>query len=77
MAQFQRMDACLDTLTNELCQMNTRVDCIAQRHACLGGFAASPSPSPEASADEDGDDGDGNEDEDARSSNDDKMTTSR
>ena len=25
MAQLQRMDACLDTLTDELCQVNTRV----------------------------------------------------
>ena len=30
MAQLQRMDACLDTLTNELCQVNTRVGRIAR-----------------------------------------------
>ena len=30
MAQLQRMDACLDTLTNELCQVNTHVGRIAR-----------------------------------------------
>ena len=29
MAQLQRMDACLDTLSDELCQVNTRGSCIA------------------------------------------------
>ena len=28
-AQLQRMDACLDTLSDELCQVNTRVGGIA------------------------------------------------
>ena len=45
MAQLQRMDACLNTLNDELCQVNTRVSCIAQRLAHLGGFVESPSPS--------------------------------
>ena len=72
MAQLQRMDAHLDTLTNELCQVNTCVGHIARRQARLGSFAASPSP--EALADEDGDD-DG-DDEDASSSSDEEMTTS-
>ena len=31
MAQLKCMDACLDTLSDELCQVNTRVGCIAQR----------------------------------------------
>ena len=30
MAQLQRMDACLDTFTNELCQVNTSVGRIAR-----------------------------------------------
>ena len=79
MAQFQRMDARLDTLTNELCQVNTCVSCIARRQARLGGFAASPSPSPKALADEDSDDdGDGDgDDDDTSSSSDDEITTSR
>ena len=63
MVQFQRMDARLDTLSDELCQVNTRVGYIAKRQACLGGFVASPSLSLEASADEDGDDGVDNDDE--------------
>ena len=81
MAQLQCMDACLDTLSDELCQVNTRVGRIARQHASLGGFIESPSPSPEASEDED-DDGDSNdddnddedEDEDASSFGDDEMT---
>ena len=58
------MDACLDTLTTELYQMNTHVGCIARRHARLGGFVESPSPPPEASEDDDDD-----EDGDVSSSN--------
>ena len=38
----------LDYLTDEMCQINTRVGCIAHRQAHLGGFLASPSPSPKA-----------------------------
>ena len=76
MTQLQCMDARLDTFTDELCQVNTCVGCIAWWQARLGGFAASPTPSPKASADEDGDD-DEDEDEDASSSSDDEMTTFR
>ena len=73
------MDVCLDTLSDELCQVNTRVSHIARRQARLSGFIEFPSPSPKASEDED-DDGDSNddddgEDEDASSSSDDEMTT--
>ena len=79
MAQLQSMDALLDTLNDELYQVNTRVSRIAQQQACLSGFAASPSPAPKASVDEDGDDGadDDDENEDASSSNDEKMMTSQ
>ena len=70
------MDARLDTLVDELCQVNTRVGHIAWRQARLGGFAASPSPSPEALTDEDGEDGeDGDDGDDASASSDDGMTT--
>ena len=75
MAQLQLMDARLDTLVDELCQVNTRVGHIARRQARLGGFAASPSPSPEALTDEDGEDSDDGDDEDASASSDDEMTT--
>ena len=69
------MDACLDSFTDERCQVNTRVSRIAWRQTRLGGFAPSPSPSPEASVDEGGDDGD--DEDDASSSSDDEMTTSQ
>ena len=77
MVQLQGMDARLDTLCDELCQVNTSVNRIAGQQARLGGFVASPFPSLEASEDEDGDgdfdDDDDDEDEDASSSEDDMM----
>ena len=77
MAQLQRMNACLNTLSDKLCQVNTRV---GWHQACLGGFIASPSPSPDALADEDSDNcannDDEDEDKDASSSSDEEMTTS-
>ena len=69
------MDARLDSLTDEMCQVNTCVGHITRRQARLGGFAPFPSPSPEALADED-DDADDDEDDDTSSSNDDEMTIS-
>ena len=71
------MDGRLNTLNDELCQVNTHVGHIAWQQARLSGFAASPSPSLEASANEDGDDSadDDDEDEDASFASDDEMTT--
>ena len=66
----------LDSLTDEMCQMNTRVGRIVRWQACLGGFAPSLSPSLEASTDEDGD-AVNDEDKDATSSGDNEMMTSR
>ena len=66
------MDTHLNSLIDEMCQVNTRVGRIAWRQACLGGFAPSSSPSLEASMDEDDDGGD---DTDASFSNDDEITT--
>ena len=82
MMQLQCMDARFDTLSDELCQVNTHVSCIARRQARLGGFVASPSPSPEASEDEDddgdfGNDDDANADEDVSSCGDNEMTASQ
>ena len=78
---FQHMDACLNTLTDEISQVTTRVGRIARHQARLGGFVASPSPSPQASEDEDDDDGsdDDNDDEDkdASFSSDEEMTFSQ
>ena len=72
------VDARLDTLNDQLCQVNTRVGRIVQQQARLGGFVESPSPSPEAFEDED-DDGDSDDDdddgdEDASLPSDDEMT---
>ena len=81
MAQLQRMDAHLDTLSDELCQVNTLVGRIAQRQAVMGGFVASPPPTPEASEDKDDDDdddaiaSDDKDDGDANSSSADVMST--
>ena len=36
--------SCLDHLSDEMCQMNTRIGCIAHHQSRLGGFAPSPSP---------------------------------
>ena len=64
MVQLQHMDACLDTLSTELYQVNVRVGRIARRQAIMGGFAleASPPPSPVAFDFEDKDDDDGDDD---------------
>ena len=79
MAQLQCMDACLDTLSTKLYQVNTCVGRIARRQARLGGFVKSPSPPPEApKASEDNDnsdDDDDGEDGDANSSSSDEMST--
>ena len=78
MAQLQHMDAHLDTLSDELYQVNTHVSHIAWRQACLGGFVESLSPSLEASEDKDddgdSDDDDNDKDEEASSSDDNVMT---
>ena len=69
-AQLEHMDAHLNTLSDELCQVNSCVGRIIRRQAVMGGFTASPSlspsPSPQAS-----------EDEDASSSGDKEMTASQ
>ena len=83
MAQLQRMDACLDTLSTQLYQVNVRVGCIARRQAIMGGFAleASPSPPPpmasdfEDEDDDDGDDDDALDDDDGDVSSTDEMST--
>ena len=63
MAQLQRMNARLDTLSTELYQVNVRVSRIARRQVSMGGFAFEATPSPPSlvafdSKDEDDDDGD-------------------
>ena len=77
-AQLVRMDACLDTLSDELCQVNTRVGRIAQRQAAMGGFIAYTSPSPPAledENDEEDENDDADEDDGASLPSDDEMST--
>ena len=78
MAQLVHMDAQLDTLSDESCQVNTYVGHIARRQVAMGGFTAYTSPSPPVSKDE-SDDGsnsdDADEDDGASSPSDDEMST--
>ena len=75
MALLVHMDARLGTLSNELCQVNTRVGHIAWQQAVMGGYKVASSP--EASEDES--DGSGSvddvEDGDDGSPSDDEMST--
>ena len=66
MVELQCLVARCNSLTNEICQMNTCIRRIARRQSRLGGFVAFPSPSPETSSYEDGD----SSDEDGDSSDD-------
>ena len=83
MAQLQRMDARLDTLSTELYQVNIRVGHVAQWQAVMGGFALEASPPPflvaSNSEDEDDDDGDdddtSDDDDDGDASSIDEMST--
>ena len=84
MAQLQRMDACLDTLSTELYQVNIRVGRITRRQAAMGGFAPQPTPSPphpvasdsnaEDDDNDDGDDDDASDDDGDVSSTDEIFT---
>ena len=76
MAQLQRMDVRLDTLTTGMYQVNTHVGRITRWQAHLGGFIESPSLPPKASEDDDdSDDDDDDEDGNAISSSADEMST--
>ena len=84
MVQLQRMDACLDTLSTELYQVNIRVGRIARRQTTMGGFAPEPTPSPPPpvasdsdAEDDDDDNGDDDDvsDDDRDASSTDEMST--
>ena len=79
MAQLQRMDACLDILSKELCQVNIRVNRIARWQAAMGGFAPKPTPSPPhpvvMDSDAKEDDDDDGDDDDALDDNGDASST--
>ena len=69
MAQLQRMDTRLDTLSTELYQVNIHVGHIARWQATMGGFAPEPTPSPphpvasDSDVEDDDDDDDGDDDD--------------
>ena len=71
MAQLQCMDACLDTISMELYQVNVRVGRIARRQVAMGGFAPEPTPSTphpvtsDFDVENDDDDDDDGDDDDA------------
>ena len=71
MAQLQRMDARLNTLSDELCQVNTCVGHIARRQAEMGGYTMPSTlvaPADKSDADDDDDaDSDDEDDGDASS----------
>ena len=78
------MDARLDTLSDELCQVNTRVSRIAQRQAKMGGYTKPSTPvalADESDIDDVDNDNDNaiasndKDDGDASSPNDDEMST--
>ena len=75
------MDACLNTLSTELYQVNVHVDCIARQQAIMDGFVLEASPPPPSMAsnfedkdDDDGDDDDASNDDDGDTSSTDKMS---
>ena len=81
MVQLQRMDACLDTLNDELCQVNTHVGCIARRQVEMGGYTmpstlvALADESDANDADDDATTFDDEDDGDASSPSNDEMST--
>ena len=79
MAQFQCMDACLNTLSGEFRQVNTSVGRIAQCQAEMGGYTMPSTlvaPADESDAnDADATVSDDDDDDDASSPSDDEMST--
>ena len=78
LTQLVFMDARLNTLSDELCLVNTRFGRITQRQAVMGGFTVVSSPSLPASEDESdngSDSEDANEDDGVSSPSDDEMST--
>ena len=71
MAQLQRMDARLNTLSDELCQVNTRVGCNAQCQAEMGGYTMPSTPVASADESDDSDSANDADNDDATTSEDD------
>ena len=83
MAQLQRMDARLDTLSTKLYQVNIRVSHIARWQATMGDFAPEPTPSPpllvasDSDVEDDDDDDDDGDDDDASNDDGDASSTDK
>ena len=81
MAQLQRMDARLDTLSMELYQVNVCVGRIARWQVAMGSFAPEPTSSPphpvasDSDAEDDDDDDGDNDDADASDDDGDASST--
>ena len=79
MAQLQRMDVHLDTLSTELYQVNVRVGRIARWQATMGSFAPEPTPPPPrpvaSDSDAEDDDDDDGDDDDASDDDGDAIST--
>ena len=81
MDQFHHMRADfgshIDHLSNETCQMNTRIGCIACYQSRLGAFPPSPSLKPAKESSLDGGDNDDDDDDASSSKIEDEMTASQ
>ena len=76
MAQLQHMDARLDTLSDELCQVKTCVGRIARRQVKIAGYTMPSTPvAPVAESDVDDADSNDKDDGDASSPSDEEMST--
>ena len=80
MAQFQHIDARLDSLSIELYQVNVRVSCIALWQVIMADFASKASPPPplvasNSEAEDDDDDASDDDDDDGDASSTDEMST--
>ena len=71
MAQLQRIDACHDTLSDKLCQVNTHVGCIARCQAEMGSYTMPSTLVASVDESDDSDDVDDAADDDAIASEDD------
>ena len=70
-----RKDTCLDTLSDELCQVNTGVGHIARRQAVMSGYTVASSPKASKDKNDGSDSVNDAEDDDDGSPSDDEMST--
>ena len=75
MTQLVHMDAHLDTLSDELCQVNTHVGRIARQQAVIGGYTVASSSEASEDKSDGSDSADDTEDDDDGSPSDDEMST--